>query len=171
MKQKVIKSTYLMVAAISVFSLALYAGCSNDEEEYEDTQKMSLATRRLTRSAESGGPQKPTYREPENKGDSIVVYESFDTTEIRHYGTLDYSVSVTSTGGLANTVKVSSGVGLVAVPENCTGARIYVEEAFYHNGGAMVYYVLKFRQFGQDVRYDGEYFHPLPYHYEAISQK
>lgn len=59
MKQKVVKSTYLMVAAISVFSLALYAGCSNDEEESEDAQKMSLATRRLTRSAESGGSTTP----------------------------------------------------------------------------------------------------------------
>lgn len=163
-------AVYGIMAAMALIGTACYTGCSEDADDGIDSQRMSLAERRMTRGAESSGPQKPTYKEPENKGDSVVVYEDFDTAEIRHYGTLDYEVSIKCSGGLANTVKVSAEVNIVAVPDKCT-AQIWVEDAFYHNGGAMVYFVLKFRQFNRDFRYDGEYFHPLPYHYEVLSER
>ena len=98
---------------------------------------------------------------------SFVIYESSDTTVLLHYGTIDYSIYVSNSGGFANEVRVSANATILDAG-NCRSANISVGKSFYHNGLALVNYTLKYRQFGRDFSYNGEYHRVLPFHNENI---
>lgn len=57
-------NSYGFIVAIPFIAAAVYAGCSGEEEEYENSQRVSLANRYMTRSAESGGTPPPPPSTP-----------------------------------------------------------------------------------------------------------
>lgn len=106
MKKKLRKATYGLMATTVLVGTVLYAGCSSDDDDWEENQRQSLAERRMTRGAENvPNPPKPKPN-PVGKIDSTMVYAAVNATvdtEINFYVKLTFSV--TSSQGTINSMQ------------------------------------------------------------------
>ena len=105
MKKILTKTAYGFVVAAVFSGSALYAGCSSDDDDdWNESQRQSLAARRMTRGAESvPTPPKPN---PVEEIDSTIVYKAVNTTvktEVNMYVRLSFTV--TSNPGTINTIR------------------------------------------------------------------
>ena len=140
MKKILTKTAYGFVVAAVFSGSALYAGCSSDDDDWNESQRQSLAARRMTRGAESvPTPPKPN---PVEEIDSTIVYKAVNTTidtEVNMYVPLSFTV--TSEQGTINTIRPNVQKGSVDVTEGVY-SRVEINDVkpTVHNGQIFVTY-------------------------------
>ena len=141
MKKILTKTAYGFVVAAVFSGSALYAGCSSDDDDdWNESQRQSLAARRMTRGAESvPTPPKPN---PVEEIDSTIVYKAVNTTvktEVNMYVRLSFTV--TSNPGTINAIRPNVQKGSVDVTEGVY-SRVEINDVkpTVHNGQIFVTY-------------------------------